>query len=457
MKITVSVKTKRRSEREHLLKSLPNLHGTHRLSLRVLLSDSLLQSVDCDQGAAFHEQLAEIDDDDHAALDHLANTFTSIPTFVGLMHHAVGVWVVAQLKEIGLHSSAKIRENEPASPPTATLEAKSDTSESTNKTDGQSPGTVSVKDAQFLERLRRVDPTVYQFVQERDIRLIARPKWSWPFEWMRTTFDLEERSDSSGTYYAFLYSPDLSEYEKLTYLIGVIRRDPGFRDWLKANEIDERGPSGISPAPGTPEYRDYQEQLKEQSYALMAELGATPEEIAARRRDDIGNEWLGQQGLLIEILQAAGAARQVSPSARRGTPGRWAAKPPRRRRRQPPNRPTKGVQANSQAGNAARDEIAAREAPVSKERRFETAAGSRFSDVLKEGKERVVIESKVGLTSLSKVVKQQLARDWWLRHEGKVDRVIWEFTRSKVTGEVGPNEPLRKILEKLGFEIRINP
>lgn len=80
MKITVSVKTKRSSEREHLLKSLPNLHGTHRLPLRVLLSDSLLQSVDCDQGAAFHEQLAEIDDDDHAALDHLANTFTSIPT-----------------------------------------------------------------------------------------------------------------------------------------------------------------------------------------------------------------------------------------------------------------------------------------------------------------------------------------------------------------------------------------
>ncbi|MBX9654210.1 hypothetical protein K2Y11_11380 [bacterium] len=324
MKISVSIKPKNESERDHLEKTIPDLIKKHTLPIRELLSDSLLRSVHCTRSEDFHKQYKILDDEDHAGLDHLANTYTSIPTFVGLMRHAASAWTLAKLKEKGLIGTAKIKESEPATPPSNIEQISSEPEEESGEQTDESAKTA---DERVIERLERIDPVAYQFVQEKDIRLISRPKWSWAFEWMRSTFDLEERTDSFGTYFAFLYSPGLSEYQKLTYLIGVIRRDPAFHKWLEAQKIDERGPSGISPAPGTPEYRDYQEQLKEQSYALMAELGATPEEIAARRRGEAANEWLGQQGLLIEVLQAAGAARQVSPSARRGTPGRWAAKP----------------------------------------------------------------------------------------------------------------------------------
>lgn len=454
MKISVSIKPKNESERDHLEKTIPDLIKKHTLPIRELLSDSFVRSVHCTRSEAFHEQYKILDDEDHLGLDHLANTYTSIPTFVGLMRHAASDWTLAKLKEKGLIGTAKIKESEPVTPPSNIEQTSSEPEEESGE---QTDEAAKTADERVIERLERIDPVAYQFVQEKDIRLISRPKWSWAFEWMRSTFDLEERTDSSGTYFAFLYSPGLGEYQKLTYLIGVIRRDPAFHKWHEAQKIDERGPSSISPAPGTPEYRDYQEQLKEQSYALMAKLGATPEEIAARRRGEAANEWLGQQGLLFEVLQAVGAARQVSPSARGGTPGRWAAKPSGRRRRQPPKRLQKGVQANRKAGNATRDKIAAREAPASKEKNFRTTKGFRRMDVVKEGKELVLIESKVGRTSPTQRVRQEVERDAWLLRNKKVDRIIWEFTRSKITKLVGPTEALQKMLEKAGIEIRINP
>jgi hypothetical protein len=115
-----------------------------------------------------------------------------------------------------------------------------------------------------------------------------------------------------------------------------------------------------------------------------------------------------------------------------------------------------GVQANKAAGDAVRDLIAAREEMALVEQSFSTVGGMRRVDVLKLGQELISIESKVGRTALDARVRQELARDWWLRRQGQVDRVVWEFSPSDVTGKVGPSKPLLEMLNKLGFEVRIN-
>jgi RHS repeat-associated protein len=116
-----------------------------------------------------------------------------------------------------------------------------------------------------------------------------------------------------------------------------------------------------------------------------------------------------------------------------------------------------GVQANKLAGDSVRDLIAARETPALTEQTFTTVGGVRRVDVLKLGDELVSIESKVGKTALDSRVRQELARDWWLRRQGQVGRVVWEFTPSEATGSGGPTAPLMQKLQKLGFEVRINP
>ncbi len=83
-------------------------------------------------------------------------------------------------------------------------------------------------------------------------------------------------------------------------------------------------------------------------------------------------------------------------------------------------------------------------------------SGVRRVDVLKLGDELVGIESKVGRTALDSRVRQELARDWWLRRQGQVDRVVWEFTPSEITGKVGPTKQLMEKLQKFGFDVRIN-
>jgi RHS repeat-associated protein len=115
-----------------------------------------------------------------------------------------------------------------------------------------------------------------------------------------------------------------------------------------------------------------------------------------------------------------------------------------------------GVQANKAAGDAVRDAIAQREAPALTEQVFNTVGGARRVDVLKLGDELVGIESKVGRTALDSRIRQELARDWWLQRQSKLDRVIWEFSRSERTGKIGPTSQLAEKLEKLGFETRIN-
>jgi hypothetical protein len=111
---------------------------------------------------------------------------------------------------------------------------------------------------------------------------------------------------------------------------------------------------------------------------------------------------------------------------------------------------------NKIAGDAIRDSIATREAPVRTERTFITVGGVRRVDVLKLGDATLAIESKVGRTALRLRVRQELARDWWLRRQGQVDNVMWEFSRSDVNGRIGPGPKLLRMLNKLGFEVRIN-
>lgn len=119
--------------------------------------------------------------------------------------------------------------------------------------------------------------------------------------------------------------------------------------------------------------------------------------------------------------------------------------------------PKVGIQANKAAGDAIRDVIAARETPSMIEQTFTTVGGVRRVDVLKLGDGTLAIESKVGRTSLGSRERQELARDWWLQRQGQVGGVRWEFSPSGVNGGVGPSPALQRMLDKLGFETRINP
>ncbi len=124
------------------------------------------------------------------------------------------------------------------------------------------------------------------------------------------------------------------------------------------------------------------------------------------------------------------------------------------------------VQQNKRAGDAVRDQIALREGGVT-EVGFKVSGGWRYLDVVKYGRKKVGFESKVGRTSLGKSrkgkkasrVRQELARDLKILRAGELDKVIWEFSPSKVTGKSGPTKPLFEKLEKyrgLGIEIREN-
>lgn len=123
--------------------------------------------------------------------------------------------------------------------------------------------------------------------------------------------------------------------------------------------------------------------------------------------------------------------------------------------RRPPVAPRSRILSNKLAGDRARNAIAAREAPAVVEKTFKTVGGPRRVDVVKIGETRVGIESKVGRVSLTPEIRQELARDWWLRNQGQLDKIVWEFSRSAVTNKIGPTKPLLEKLKQLGFEVRI--
>ncbi|NTW40637.1 MAG: hypothetical protein HGA44_12245 [Cellulomonadaceae bacterium] len=113
------------------------------------------------------------------------------------------------------------------------------------------------------------------------------------------------------------------------------------------------------------------------------------------------------------------------------------------------------IAANQAAGNAARDLLAAAHPNSLIEQSLQTTAGVRRVDVLTQ--ELVAIESKVGRTSLTAATQAQLTKDALLLENGDVAAVEWVFSRSAVTGKVGPTGPLAEALDSAGIPWRLAP
>ena len=107
-------------------------------------------------------------------------------------------------------------------------------------------------------------------------------------------------------------------------------------------------------------------------------------------------------------------------------------------------------------GNAARDSIASRYPGSRTEVTLPTLQGDRRLDVLTS--EGLAIESKVGRTSLTSDIRTQVLKDVELLNDplSPVSSLRWEFSRSPVTGKVGPTPSLEQFLRQQGIEIVIN-
>lgn len=114
-----------------------------------------------------------------------------------------------------------------------------------------------------------------------------------------------------------------------------------------------------------------------------------------------------------------------------------------------------GIAANQLAGNAARDALAAAHPGSLIEQSFSTTAGVRRLDVLTQG--GLGIESKVGRTSLTTATRSQIAKDSLLLGKRDVTGIEWVFSRSGVTGQMGPTGPLADALGKAGIPWSLAP
>jgi len=113
------------------------------------------------------------------------------------------------------------------------------------------------------------------------------------------------------------------------------------------------------------------------------------------------------------------------------------------------------IAVNAAAGNAARDALAAAHPGSLIEQSFTTTAGVRRLDILTQS--RVGIESKVGRTSLTAATRSQIAKDSLLLGNGDVTGIEWVFSRSGVTGQIGPTGPLASALDKAGIPWSLAP
>jgi hypothetical protein len=105
------------------------------------------------------------------------------------------------------------------------------------------------------------------------------------------------------------------------------------------------------------------------------------------------------------------------------------------------------IGANQAAGDAARDSVAAGHPGALIEQTFSTALGPRRVDVMTQT--GIGIESKVGRTSLTATTQAQIAKDQWLMANNKdVAGIQWFFSRSGVTGQIGPTGPLADALTR---------
>jgi hypothetical protein len=84
---------------------------------------------------------------------------------------------------------------------------------------------------------------------------------------------------------------------------------------------------------------------------------------------------------------------------------------------------------------------------------FNTNQGGRYVDQLVN---RVANESKVGYTSLTSDIRNQIAKDAELINTGRIDGSTWHFFQSPVTGVGGPSQPLLDMLKQNGINIIIH-
>lgn len=85
---------------------------------------------------------------------------------------------------------------------------------------------------------------------------------------------------------------------------------------------------------------------------------------------------------------------------------------------------------------------------------FRTAKGGRYVDQLVNN---IAHESKVGYTSLSSTVRNQIAKDVELLKSKSVSGVVWHFFTSPVTGARGPSAALEAELKQAGIKSVLEP
>ena len=84
---------------------------------------------------------------------------------------------------------------------------------------------------------------------------------------------------------------------------------------------------------------------------------------------------------------------------------------------------------------------------------FKTTLGIRRVDQFVNG---VAHESKVGYTTLTPNIKQQVMKDAELLKNQSIDDAVWHFFKSPVTNKVGPSKPLLKELERNNIKVIIH-
>jgi len=84
---------------------------------------------------------------------------------------------------------------------------------------------------------------------------------------------------------------------------------------------------------------------------------------------------------------------------------------------------------------------------------FNTSMGGRYVDQLVDG---VANESKVGYTSLTKNINQQILKDAELMQNQDIQGATWHFFQSPVTGLGGPSQPLYNMLQQYGIDVIIH-
>jgi RHS repeat-associated protein len=85
---------------------------------------------------------------------------------------------------------------------------------------------------------------------------------------------------------------------------------------------------------------------------------------------------------------------------------------------------------------------------------FKTSSGGRYVDQLVDD---IAHESKVGYTTLTKGIREQIAKDAELIKNKDVKGAVWHFFESPKTGQGGASKPLMEELKKNGIDFIVHP